>query len=302
MDQIAEYLNISRRALDDIVVSLAVILGLFLLRYVFLRWFGRQFEDEPDLNFRARKMSSTVVVVIGITTLAFVWIDAFDSLATYLGLVSAGIAVALGDLFKNWAAFFYIMTRHPLRIGDRIETRGITGDVLDVRMFRFTVMEVGNWVHADQSTGRLVHIPNGVVFTDALLNYTEGFTHIWDELEVVVTFESDWEKAEELIQGVIRDHSPKVQSDARARIRETAKEYQIKVGHLTPIIYLSVIDHGVMLTARYLVEARTRRTVSAAMWRGILEAFNAEPTVAFAYPTVRTYFDGPITVSGPERE
>ena len=298
MDQIAEYLNISRTTLDDIAISVAVIVGLFVLRFLFLRWFGSQFDD-PDLIFRARKMSSTVVFVIGITTLAFVWIDAFDSLATYLGLVSAGIAVALGDLFKNWAAYFYIMARHPLRISDRIEVRGITGDVLDIRMFRFTVMEVGNWVHADQSTGRLVHIPNGIVFTDALLNYTEGFTHIWDELEVVITFESDWEKAEQLMQDTIREHSPKVEADARARIRETAKEYQIKVGHLTPIIYLSVVDHGVLLTARYLVEARTRRTISATMWRGILERFNEEPTVSFAYPTVRTYFDGPITLSGP---
>jgi small-conductance mechanosensitive channel len=301
VDQIAEALNISRTTAEDIFYTIALIVGLLIARLIFLRWFTSQFED-PDLVFKARKLSSTVVFIVGVVTLAFIWVNAFGSLATYFGLLSAGIAVALGDLFKNMAAYFYILSRHPMRIGDRVELSGITGDVLDIRLFRFTVMEVGNWVHADQSTGRLVHVPNGAVFTDALHNYTEGFTHIWDEIPVQVTFESDWEKAEELMQQVIRTHSPKVESDARARIRETAKEYQIKVGHLTPIIYLSVEESGVLLTARYLVEARRRRTVNAAMWRGILESFRAEPNVSFAYPTVRTYLEGPISVSGPNVE
>lgn len=301
MDQIAEALNISRSTVDDIALTVGVIAGLLVLRFIFLRWFTSQFDD-PDLVFKARKLSSTIVFVVGLVSLAFIWINAFGSLATYFGLLSAGVAVALGDLFKNMAAYFYILSRHPLRIGDRVELRGIKGDVLDIRLFRFTVMEVGNWVHADQSTGRLVHVPNGTLFTDALLNYTEGFSHIWDEIPVQITFESDWEKAEELMQEVIRTHSPKVESDARARIRETAKEYQIKIGHLTPIIYLSVEKSGVLLTARYLVEARRRRTVNAAMWRGILESFKAEPNVSFAYPTVRTYLEGPISVSGPRVE
>jgi len=301
MDQIADYLNMTRSTLDNIVLSLAVIIGLVILRLIVLRWIRSQFDD-PEVHFRARKVTSTVATAVGVVTLAFIWIDAFSSLATYFGLLSAGIAVALGDLLKNMAGYAYIMTRHPCRIGDRVEIRGIQGDVIDIRMFRFTLMEVGNWVDADQSTGRLVHVPNGAVFVDALVNYTEGFSHIWDEIPVHVTFESDWSRAEELMLEVIAEHAPKVESAARTRIRETAKEYQIKIGALTPIIYLSVGESGVILTARYLVEARRRRTVNSKMWRGILEGFAGETNVDFAYPTVRTYLEGPITVASPDIE
>jgi len=278
-----------------------VIIGLGVVRLLVLRWIRSQ-TDDPEVVFRARKVTSTVATFIGLVTLAFFWVDAFSSLATYLGLLSAGVAVALGDLLKNMAGYAYIMTRHPCRIGDRVEIRGIQGDVIDIRMFRFTLMEVGNWVDADQSTGRLVHVPNGAVFTDALINYTEGFSHIWDEIPVHITFESDWVKAEEMMREVIDQHAPEVESSARNRIRETAKEYQIKIGKLTPIVYLSVGESGVILTARYLVEARRRRTVNSEMWRGILEAFSAEHRVDFAYPTVRTYLEGPITVTGPNIE
>jgi small-conductance mechanosensitive channel len=299
MDQVAESLGISRSTLDNILLSLGFVVALIVLRLVFLRWFRTQFED-PDQQFRAKKVTNTVWALTTAISLAFIWIDAFDSLATYLGLVSAGVAVALGDLLKNLAAYFYILTRHPMRIGDRIEIRRIRGDVLDIRLFRFTVMELGNWVDADQSTGRLVHIPNGALFVDALLNYTEGFTHIWDELTISVTFESDWERAEQIMTEAIDEYGPKVEADARVRIRETARDYQIKVGKLTPITYLSVAESGVVITARYLVEARQRRTINSAMWRGILARVDADPSVSFAYPTVRTYFEGPIAVTRPD--
>ena len=301
MDQIADALNIGRSTLDNILLSLGVVIGLVVLRLIVLRWIRRQYDD-PEISFRAKKLTGSVATIIGVVTLAFIWIDAFNSLATYFGLVSAGIAVALGDLLKNMAGYFYITGRHPFRIGDRVEIRGIRGDVLDIRMFRFTLMEVGNWVDADQSTGRLVHVPNGSLFIDALLNYTEGFSHIWDEIPVHITFESDWSRAEQLMREVIDLHAPQVEPEASSRIRETAKDYQIKIGVLTPITYLTVVENGVLLTARYLVEARQRRTVNSQMWRGILEAFAAETSVDFAYPTVRTYFEGPITIAGPDIE
>jgi hypothetical protein len=63
-----------------------------------------------------------------------------------------------------------------------------------------------------------------------------------------------------------------------------------------------VAESGVRLTARYLVEALQRRNINARLWRAILERYAAEPTVTFAYPTVRTYLEGPIKVSGPPLE
>jgi len=77
-------------------------------------------------------------------------------------------------------------------------------------------------------------------------------------------------------------------------IRATARRYSLRVGTLTPTVYLTVRDSGVMLTARNLVEVRTRRGREDRIWRAILEAFAEQPDIELAYPTVRTYVHDPI--------
>ncbi|REK15548.1 MAG: mechanosensitive ion channel family protein [Actinobacteria bacterium] len=289
MEWISENLGISQGDQAKILASLAVILGVLVLRALILRYVVSRLEEGGQLDgiYRARKIASYASTVVIVLSLTFIWIDAFNDLATFLGLVSAGIAIALSDLLKNMAGWAYILTRRPLNVGDRIEIDGTVGDVVDIRLFRFSLMEVGNWVDAEQSTGRLIHVPNGFVFSQKLANYTEGFSHIWEDLPVLITFESDFERAEQIIRRILAEKAPDVEATAGARIRQAARRYQIRVGTLTPIVYLSVRDSGVLLTARYLVDARSRRGTSQTIWRAILEAFNAEPDIALAYPTYR---------------
>ncbi|MGD2044440.1 MAG: mechanosensitive ion channel, partial [Acidimicrobiia bacterium] len=250
--------------------------------------------ETTDAAYRANKIINYVATAIFIITAAFIWFDAFSALPTYLGLLSAGIAIALADVLKNMVGWVYILSRKPFQVGDRIEVEGFKGDVVDVRLFRFSLMEIDGWVDAEQSTGRLVHVPNGIVFNKQVANYTEGFGFIWHEVPVLITFESDWKLAERLMLEVLERDAPDVEGSAGATIRATARRYSIRVGTLTPTVYLSVRDSGVLLTARYLVEARTRRGREDRLWRSILEVFAEHPNVELAYPTVRTYFGGPI--------
>jgi small-conductance mechanosensitive channel len=290
---LAEALNITVETLNGIVWTLFTLILILVLRRVARRLVATNVEDS-DSAYRAHKIINYLATLVFLVTIAFIWIDAFDDLPTYLGLLSAGIAIALSDLLKNMAGWAFIMVRRPLELGDRIEIDGTKGDVVDIRLFRFSLMEVGGWVGADQSTGRLVHVPNGLVFTKELANYTEGFPYIWHEIPVLITFESDWKLAEELMLQVLRDQAPDIEGAAGTTIRATARRYSIRVGTLTPTVYLTVRDSGVQLTARFLVEVRTRRGREDRIWRAILEAFAEQPTIELAYPTVRTFFQEPI--------
>lgn len=299
MDWIENQLGLSPSVQGQILQSLIVVALLVVLRMLVIRAISRVLSEGDEGVYRARKITAYVATVIGAVTLGFIWLEAFSDFGTYLGLVSAGVAIALADLLKDVAGWVYILTRRPFRTGDRVEIDGIRGDLIDVRLFRFTLMEIGNWVDAEQSTGRLIHIPNGLLFTHELANYTEGFPFLWDEAAVLITFESDYRRAEEIIYEAMREHVPDIEMQAAREIRETAGFYQIKIGALTPIVYLTVRDSGVLLTGRYLIEARSRRDTEQALWRGILDRINADPSVDLAYPTVRTYLDGPIEVSKP---
>lgn len=288
MDQLAENLNIDLETLGNLARTLTAIVVVLILRRVARRIVVSNVE-ESETSYRANKIINYTATTILLVTVAFIWVDAFDNLPTYLGLVSAGVAIALADVLKSMVGWVYILSRRPFQVTDRIEVDGYKGDVVDVRLFRFSLMEIDGWVDAEQSTGRLVHIPNGVVFNKEVANYTEGFGFIWHEVPVLITFESDWKLAERLMLEVLERDAPDVHGAAGTHIRETARRYSIRVGTLTPTVYLTVRDSGVLLTARYLVEARTRRGREDRVWRSILESFAEHPEVELAYPTVRTY-------------
>ncbi len=280
---------------ERFLITALILLALWVVRLVVLR-VVRGTIDDVTIWYRTRKIISYVVFLVAVLVISPLWLEG-GNYATYIGLVSAGVAIALADVLKNLAGWVYIVLRRPFRNGDRVEISGQIGDVIDIRVFRFSMVEVGNWVHADQSTGRIIHVPNGLLFTNTLANYTEGFAFIWHEIEVLVTFESDWELAERLILESLEEHA--VHHDparAMAEILRTAEAYQIRYTHLTPAVYLTVKDSGVLLTGRLLCEARRRRSVDAAVWKSILRRFAAEPSVELAYPTVRTFLPDRLRV------
>lgn len=293
MEWLAEQLNLEVTTVGKIVYTVVTVGVILIIRSLVLRYIERNTEDH-DAQYRARKIVNYAVTTVFLITIAFIWVDAFQDLPTYLGLVSAGIAIALADVLKNMAGWVFILSRRPFQVGDRIEVTGLKGDVVDIRLFRFTLMEVQGWVEAEQSTGRLVHVPNGVVFSQPVANYTEGFAYVWEETPILVTFESDWKLAEKLILEALEEQAPNVERTAGPMIRETARRYSIRIGTLTPTVYISVKDSGVLLTARFLVEARTRRGREDRVWRAVLEKFTETPSVELAYPTVRTYLHDPV--------
>lgn len=295
---IEDTLGIGNETADRILWTIAVVVIVFLVRLLVVRSIHRRLDD-PAAWFRTRKTATYVATVISFFAVWRIWFAGFSDVATFLGLVSAGLAIALADVLKNLAGWLFIVVRRPFRVGDRIQVGEDVGDVVDIRAFRFSVMEIRNWVDADQPTGRIVSIPNGKVFTVSTANYTDGFSFIWHEIPVLVTFESDWRSAEELVREAMFAIAPDPGEAARAEIRAAAMRFLIRLPQLEPGTYVSVRNSGVLVTARMLIPARDRRGIDDAMWRELLTRLAAAPDVELAYPTVRTYLPDDIAVRQP---
>ncbi|MDA3866796.1 MAG: mechanosensitive ion channel [Salinivirgaceae bacterium] len=240
-------------------------------------------------QFNLRKVVRRTAFFIFIILVADLWLLKIGSLATFFGLVSAGLAIALKDPITDMAGWLFIIWRKPFELSDRIEIGDKKGDVVDIRVFQFTLIEIGNWVNADQSTGRVVHIPNASIFKYHLANYTTGFKYIWDEIEVLVTFESDWRAAKSAIEEIATNRTHYIVDTARKEIQNASKKYLIFYKNLTPKVYTSVKDSGILFTARFLVAAKQRRGMTELIWEDILEQFGQNETIDFAYPSVRYY-------------
>jgi small-conductance mechanosensitive channel len=284
-------LNLSPRLLTKLLVSLLIILTLWLLRLL-VTWVASRRTEDVRVQYRWRKATAYVAVALGALLIGVVWLENIQSMAVYLGLVSAGLAIALKDPLTNLFGWVFIVWRRPFVVGDRIQIGQHAGDVIDLRIFQFTMLEIGHWVDADQSTGRIIHVPNGQVFSDALANYTTGFEYIWNEVPVCVTFESNWEKAKKILQEIANRNAAQLSQSAADRIQQAARRFMIMYSKLTPTVYTSVEDSGVLLTIRYMCDPRKRRSSEQAIWEDILKAFAEQPDIEFAYPTQRFYNRG----------
>jgi small-conductance mechanosensitive channel len=286
---IQENIGIGEPTASRILWSLTAIVVLWILRRAVLALLWRKIDD-VKVRYRWRKTATYILVPLGMLIVGGIWWEGMGSVATFLGLFSAGLAIALKDLVVNLAGWAFILWRRPFDVGDRVQIGDHAGDVIDLRIFQFTLLEIGNWVDADQSTGRIIHIPNGQVLSDTLANYTRGFDYIWNELPVLVTFESDWRRAKELLADIAQRHATHLTEEAKSKIREVSRRFMIFYTTLTPTVYTAVADSGVLLTIRYLCSPRKRRGTAEAIWEDILDAFAREEGIDFAYPTYR-YFD-----------
>ncbi len=286
---IEQNLGIAPAMQTKVSTSLIAVLLLWILHLVVAKLIVPRVQD-IYIRYRIRKTVGYIVFIIGFLVIGRVWIRGFQALATYLGILSAGLAIALRDPLVNLAAWMFIIWRHPFEVGDRIQIGGDAGDVIDIRIFQFTLMEIGNWVGADQSTGRIIHIPNGKVFVESLANYSKGFQYIWNEVAVLITFESNWRKAKEILLGVGAKHAEELSTVAEDRVRRAARKFMIFYTKLTPTVYTAVKDSGVLLTIRYLCEPRRRRDSEEAIWEDVLTEFAKCDDIDFAYLT-RRYYD-----------
>lgn len=270
----------------NLVLSILVIVTAFFVRRAVLAVVDRRVDDQA-LRYRWSKISGHVAFVFVALFLIQFWFTAIRSFGTFLGLLTAGLAIALKDPVANLAGWGFIMWRRPFDMGDRIQIGPNAGDVVDRRLFAFTLMEIGNWVGADQSTGRLIHVPNSKVFTEPLANYVAGFPYLWNELNVYVTFESDWRKAKALLDQIAAEHTVEITKEAHGPSSRAEHRFLIRYRKLTPVVYVSVERDGVLLTLRYLCRPRERRGTAGELWESLLETFEKHPEIKLAYPTQR---------------
>jgi len=271
-----------------IFLSILVVVLVWSIHRVVLK-FGVTRIKKRKAKYQGRKVSSYIAFFLTVLIVGRLWIEGLQSIMTFFGVLSAGLAVALKDPISDLAGWAFILSRKPFEVGDRIQIEEHAGDVIDIRIFQFTLSEIGNWVEADQNTGRVIHIPNGKVFTKMLANFGKWFKYIWNEVPVLVTFESDWQKAKKVLTKIANTHAEHLSAPAEKKVRAAARKYFIYFSNLEPSVYTSVKDSGVMLTVRYLCDPHNRRDSEQSIWEDILVEFAKNPDIEFAYPTQRFY-------------
>ena len=252
---------------------------------------GALLRSAVEIESRHRIRLATTWFGVGalLIALAVVWLSGVANLGVFLGLFGAGLALSLQETALCIVGWLLLVFRRPYDIGDRIEIGGCKGDVIGVGVLQTSLLEVGNWIEAEQSTGRMLIIPNSMLLRGPLQNYSKGFPFVWDEIPVTVTFESDWEAARDLMLEKAEIEAEKIESLVKGQIAVMQSRYAIRYQQLTPIVYTSIADNGVKLTLRYLCPVRERRAITHRISQNLLRAILGHPKIDLAYPTTRLF-------------
>ena len=181
---------------------LALLVIYVAIKIIFEQIIARRIK-ESKTRYSMRRIASMLSVLVFIAAGIAIWVDNLQALLVSYGILAAGLAVALQDIFKNFAGSLIIFITGTYRVGDRIEISSKIGDVVDISIFYTTLLETNEWVKGDQATGRLSIMPNSLVLSGIVNNYTKDHPYIWDEMSIPITYDSDWKEALKIIERVI---------------------------------------------------------------------------------------------------
>jgi len=261
-------------------VIVAVVLGLSEI------WRRATFRYVHDLRRRYQFLLLRRIVlwcVIGIT-IAFALATEIGSLATFAGLITAGIAVALQNVILAIAGYFFLIGKYGVKVGDRIEISGVAGDVVDIGLIRLHLMEIAGSGADRQPTGRVVVFSNSIVFQPGASFYRQipGTNFLWHQLTLTLASEADYTTAEkrlrEAIEHVYEHYKEKIEQQHRQM------EQTLNVPVAMPRIRTHLIpkDNGLEVSIRYPVDAEHAADIDDQVTRELLAALRRAPEFKLA--------------------
>ena len=250
----------------------------------------------PQEKYGWRTNLGLLTTLGALIAIACLWVHLLPNKGTFFGLIGAGLAFALKEPLLSIAGRLSIWFGHLYRVGDRIEFESMAGDVIGIGVFYTRMLEIGNWIHGDQATGRIVQFPNASVYQHPVYNYTQNFSYIWDELMLPVTYASDVAAASAILVKTGEEYTRDFLGPAAAEIKQLRASFLLPDLNLKPTVYTRVTSNYVELTMRYLVDPRQRRPVNSWLFERIFERVSANPQIAISSET----YD--LTVHPPEKK
>jgi small-conductance mechanosensitive channel len=274
--------------LRNLILRLAGL--LILLAVIFtgaVAWRKLTFRYVQDVHRRQQllQLRRLVVGVIVALVLIFDFANELGTLGTVMGFAAAGIALALQNVIMSLAGYFYVSGRFGIRVGERVQISGINGDVLEIGLFKMTLMEYAGDNASSQPTGRVVVFPNSVVFQPNanFFKQAPGSNFTWNELRFTLAPECDYRLAEKRLIEVV--------NQVFARYRDAVQreyhnmELDLNVPRLDmprPQSRLRLGEAGIELVIRYPVQLYGAVQTADEVARRLVDAIKREPGLKLA--------------------
>ncbi|RDU68789.1 hypothetical protein CQA62_05210 [Helicobacter cholecystus] len=270
------------------IICLTIICAALAIKFAL-----KKYLDQERL-YIANKVVNFVNIFIIALVLLLSYLNNITYLVTFLGFVSAGLAFAMRDLFMSFLGWFVIIIGGGLHVGDRIrvhrDNTTYVGDILDISMTRITLLEdvTLNTYMETRRAGRIILIPNNLIFTAIISNYTHGgMSTVWDGIDFTVTFDSNYKKAIEIATEVARKHSKSHTEIGKKRMMRLKEHYSIKRISLEPRVFNMIEPNGMRISIWYQSNVYATLNLRSNICGEIIEILAKESDIKIAYPTTK---------------
>ncbi|MCB1192348.1 MAG: mechanosensitive ion channel [Leptospiraceae bacterium] len=251
--------------------------GIIILSILTLRLFVLKFANKQLKSYVSKKLwrvnSAYFAILILFIFLFPIWLPSLRLLATFLGIFGAGVLIVFKEALLNIAGWFYIVIRKPFEIGNRITINHVSGDVIGIRLFDFSLIEISP-KFGGQSTGKILHVPNSILLVHPLANASKEFAFNWNEIKIPLTLDSNWKKAISIIEDIATSCIEKI-SESDTRIVLSEELHAIRYKKLTPVVYVEFKNGAIILSLRHLAEPHNLRHIVDLIWRTLLDELSS---------------------------
>jgi len=237
-----------------------------------------------------RRIALWLAIALVIT---FSFASELGSLATFAGLLTAGVAVALQNVILSIAAYFFLIGKFGVRVGDRVQIAGVSGEVVEIGLVRMHIMEFGSNGRDLQPTGRVVAFSNSFVFQPmaGMFKQIPGTNFVWHEIKLTLPADSDYGLAEQrMIKAVDTAFAPYHDTLEQQRSLMERNLSSVSIGPLQPRTGLKLTPSGLEVRVTFPVQISQASEIDDRVTREILKELDHEPKLKMVgadIPTIR---------------
>jgi small-conductance mechanosensitive channel len=279
------------------VIGIALALGIVAILSDVWRRLTFRYIHEPRRRRQFLLLRRFVMGFLVGVVLIMGFVSEFSSLATFAGFVTAGIAVGLQAVLLSVAAYFFVVGRYGIRVGDRISIAGVTGDVIDIGLVRLYIMELaGTGVDLDP-TGRIVVFSNSVLFQAGtpLFKQIPGTEYAWHELAVTLAPGGNYKLVQDKISSAVHSVYEKYRDRIEQQLGGIERQIEIQLKSPRPEAKLQLSDTGVEFIVRYPVDIRSASEIDDHVTRTVVDLVNSDAELKSAIagpPKIRAAIKG----------
>jgi small-conductance mechanosensitive channel len=263
--------------LGILAITLLLIFGVSIL------WKQLTFRYVRDIRRRGQALAARrfVVGLLVIIVLLINFADQLGSFATILGFAAAGVAVALQNVILSIAGYFFLIGRFGIKVGDRVQIGGVTGDVVEIGLVKLSLMELGGNGNHLQPTGRVVVFSNAIVFqpNGNFFKQAPGTSFVWNEIRLTLAPDCDYRLTEKRLTDAVEQVFGRYREQVQRDYRHLERDLNILLESPKPQSRLSLNSGGLEVIIRYPAETRNAPQIADEVTRRVLDAIAREPSL-----------------------